>query len=383
MAFMVWSCADTSAPSIYDPSFQSAPTPAITAISPTGLGLAAATPLTIAGTNFSSTIANNFVFFDGLKATLTQATTTQLSFIAPNLVKDSIKVRVSVLGATDFSNTVFYRLDASVTSFGPLGTFDQPYGIACDTAGNVFVSLTASLAGIGVKKFTPAGVKTDYSPVVGTRWSGMKIGPGGFLYTARILPVIYRIPPGGGSAVIWVGPSSGIGPVLDFDFDAQGNVWACANDVAISRVKPDLSVKTFPFIANARTARVFNGYLYVGALVDAVEAIWRFSIVSADSLGSVEKYFDMSQYGVPGTGANAITFSSDGNMYVGINGPDGIILVRSDKTWEKYYQGLFSPTVYSFAWGKGSDLYASVEKTGSTALLKINTQKTSAPYYGR
>jgi streptogramin lyase len=207
------------------------------------------------------------------------------------------------------------------------------------------------------------------------------MGPGGYLYAARIVAAIYRIPPGGGTAAPWV--IGGLGTVFDFDFDSQGNLWGCGNAAVISRVKPDLSVKTFPFVANSRTARVYNGYLYVGALLDTVEAIWRFSIVSADSLGPAEKYFDMSAYGVPGTGANAITFSSDNYMYVGINGPDGIIQVHPDRTWERYYQGLFQPTVGYFAWGKGSDLYSCNQNSGATSLKKINTQKSSAPYYGR
>ena len=375
-------CKDTSSPSIYDPGYQSGAAPTITSLSPSGGGLASATQITITGTNYSSILANNFVYFDGTLATIVSATATQLKVTAPNLVKDSIKVRVAVQGVVSFSNTMLYRIDAAVVSYGALGVLDQPYGVACDTAGNLYVSLTTGGSGTGVKKYTPAGVKSDYSAAVGTRWTGLKMGPGGFLYAARALAAIYRIPPGGGNAAIWLA-FNGLGTIYDFDFDAQGNLWACANDVVISRVKPDQSIKTFPFTANARSIRVYNGSLYVAAAADNVEAIYRFSIVSADSLGPVEKFFDFAQYGVQGAGAYAITFSSDGFLYAGTNGPDGIILIHPDKTWEKYYPGLFQPIVGNFAWGKGSDLYSSNQNQGTASLRKINTQKTSAPYYGR
>ncbi|MEK6572545.1 MAG: hypothetical protein AABZ61_14320, partial [Bacteroidota bacterium] len=136
---------------------------------------------------------------------------------------------------------------------------------------------------------------------------------------------------------------------------------------------------------NVRSLRVYNGYVYIAANADNVDKIWRFPIISSDSLGPAEIYFNFSEkYGVSGAGAYAITFSSDGEMYVGTDGPAGIILVHPDKSWEQYYPGLFQPQTLLFAWGSGSTLYLTRSGTvASHTIFKVNTQKTSAPYYGR
>ena len=93
--------------------------------------------------------------------------------------------------------------------------------------------------------------------------------------------------------MIWVTGSS-IGNIYDLDFDASGNLWAGGNNPAIYRIKQDKSVKQFPFTCNARSIRVYDGYLYVGGKVDTTEGVWRAQIINSDSLGAFEKYFDFS-----------------------------------------------------------------------------------------
>ena len=380
-------CKNETTPSLFDPNYKGKPAPTVSSIAPTS-GLAGLTTLTITGSNFSSTKEENSVLFDAVTAQVLTATATQLTVRAPNLPKDSIKVKVTVFGAEQFSNIVLCKLEAAVAEFGNIQSNEEPWGIACDKDGNVYVSLISAGIAAGIKKFTPAGVRSDYAPAAGIlKFSALKFGPGGYLYASRGLRALYRIPPGGGSPALWLAPSSGIGPVYDFDFDAQGNLWGGGNDVAIYRVKPDpdKSIKAFAFTGNVRSLRVYNGYVYIAANADNVDKIWRFPIISSDSLGPAEIYFNFSEkYGVSGAGAYAITFSSDGEMYVGTDGPAGIILVHPDKSWEQYYPGLFQPQTLLFAWGSGSTLYLTRSGTvASHTIFKVNTQKTSAPYYGR
>jgi hypothetical protein len=105
--------------------------------------------------------------------------------------------------------------------------------------------------------------------------------------------------------------------------------------------------------------------------------------ITGSGLGTPEEYYDLStQY--PGTMANAITFSSDGDLFMGVNSEKGIIVVRPDKSsyspWTVYKQ-LFGTGVAHISWGAVDDLYCS---TLDGTLLKINvTGKVSAPYYGR
>jgi hypothetical protein len=387
LAFLFLSCeSNPSTPNLYyDTDLTTGPAPTITSISPTTGLLAGVTTITITGTNFSTVKEQNLVYFDSKLATVTQASATQLVMTAPNYPKDTIIVKVAVYKVDKYSNSLTVKIGAAVAVFGDLGVFDEPYGIACDSAGNLYVSMTTSSLGAGIKKFTPAGVRSDYAPSGGVaKFSGLKFGPSGYLYGVRGLAAVYRVAPGGGTPTLWMLPSSGIGAIYDFDFDAQGNLWGGGSGTDITRIKQDKSVKLFPFLADVQSIRVYNGYLYVTAKTDSSN-IWRFQIINSDSLGQAEKYFSFSsQYGVAGAAAYAITFSTDGYMYVGTDGVDGVIIVAPNKTWQPLYPGLFQPQSLVFAWGKADELYVSRSGTvASHSILKVLTLKNGAPYYGR
>jgi len=393
LAFLLFSsCVNEKRGSLFDPDYVSArPAPEITNITPPS-GLAGVTILTISGKNFSAVKSENTVYFNDKQAQIVEASTTQLKIVAPNVVKDSIKVRATVVGADLFSNTYLYKLEAAVSDFGNLSETQEPWAIATDAQGNLYLSLMDAGVGIGVKKFTPAGVRTDYSPSGGiAKWSGMKMGPGGVLYTARILRAIYQIPAGGGSPVIWVAFGD-LGAVYDFDFDAAGNLWAGGNNDFIYRVRPDKGVKAFPLVANIRSVRVFNNYVYVAGKVfpDSSERVVRFQIISSDSLGPRDDYFNLTTSKLGGTGKTiyAINFAADGDMYVGTDMTDPLLVVHPDRSVEQFHSGLTSPTVHLFAWGHETNFYAvrgtasGGAITKSLKILKINALKNGAPYHG-
>jgi len=381
-------CQKEAPASLYDPNYVSGPQPKITSLNPPALGLAGVTSITIAGQNFSTVPANNLVIFDAVQATVLQASATQLVVRAPNLISDTIKVKVGVFRSDLFSNSVSYKLVAAAPDFGNFKASEVPYAVECDSAGNIYVSLTESGLGSGVKKYTPAGVRTDYSPPFSTSvgvWRGMKFGPGRAIYSVASRNIIFQIPAGGGASSPWL-IGGGLSNLSDLDFDQNGNIWTGGpGATSVFRVKQDKSVQGFPFTGTVRAVRVYNNYLYVGGKRDSLEKVWRFPIGSTGDLGPEEEYFNLSTlYGANSFGVTAITFSSDGDMYVGTDGPDGIVLVHPGKTSEPLYPGIIKPVSSAFAWGKGADLF--VSRTGTTAaqtLVDVNTQKASAPYYGR
>ncbi|HCA80929.1 MAG TPA: hypothetical protein DEP53_14465, partial [Bacteroidetes bacterium] len=152
------------------------------------------------------------------------------------------------------------------------------------------------------------------------------------------------------------------------------------------------NIKAFPFEANVRAVRVYGDYVYFGGSVtaDNAEKVVRFKILSADSLGSREDYFNLttSSLGGAGNAIFAINFNTDGDMYVGTDAPNPIIIVHPDKNAEALHPGVLSPAMHIFASGTGSVLYAvkGVPTGGvvstSGKIFKINPLKTLAPYYG-
>ena len=383
-------CNKDAPASLFDPNYVSGPTPTVTRIDPPSDALSGVTMLTITGTNFSTAPANNLIFFDAVAVPVIQASATQLQVKAPILVSDSIKVKIAVLGS-DFFNTPFvYKLgSATEAKFGNLSAAEEVTSLECDTAGNVYASMLSSGAGFGVWKFSSAGVRgaAVYSPPFSTSvgsWRGMKFGPGGTLYSVAGRNIIFQIPPGGGTPTAWV-IGGGLTSLNDLDFDANGNIWAGGpTATSVFRVKPDKSVQAFPFTGTVRSVRVYAGYLYVGGKRDSLEKVWRFPI-TGDNLGTEEEYFNISSiYGANSSGVYGIAFNTDGDMYVGTDGAAGIVIVHQNRSSEPYYSGLLLPATLYLTWGKGADLFQGRGGTvNPKTIVRINTQKTSAPYYGR
>ncbi|HEX7574200.1 MAG TPA: IPT/TIG domain-containing protein [Bacteroidota bacterium] len=381
-------CTKKPDPSLYDPNWQSLPAPTITSISPPKPALAGVSTVTITGTNFSPAKANDVVYFDATSAAILTASATQITARAPNVVKDSILVTVAVLGSQYFSNYFAYNLAAAVVTFPLLVPGEVPYGIECDTSGNLYVSMISGGTGVGVKKITPDGTRADFSPQFSSavnHWTGMKFGPGHFLYAAAGRNIVFRMPAGGGASAVWASALGGT--VSDIDFDQQGNLWGAGPGGVIVEVKQDLTKKSFPFAGTASSARVFGGNLYVAAHRDSLVKIWSLPIIG-DSLGAEQVYFDFGSH-YSGYDAFAITFASDGSLFVGTNAPAAIVLVHPDQTFEPYYPGLLLPQPIAFAWGKGTTMYLSRGGSANpTILQKLNMQTSStpyasAPYYGR
>jgi hypothetical protein len=341
--------------------------------------------IVIQGTNFSPVLGNNSVFFNAQQATLLSVTPAQITLKAPLVTMDSVGVRVAVMGALEFSNTYLYRLNAGAKPFGALISTEQSASLATDATGNLFAAYCATGRDAGILRLTPAGSQSSYAPATSgvAIWTGLKLGPAGYLYAARNVRAIYRFTPGGGSAATaWTASFPGGTFILDIDFDATGNLWCCGSAGNIFRVDPSKVITTYTFTGNLRSVRIYNDYLYFAAKTDAGEKIWR-APITGGVLGTLEVYFDFGT-AYPGRTPLAITLSSDGVLYIGIDGPEGLVIVNPDKSSSApyaAYQSLFSTGIGFLAWGNADDLYASAV---NGALLKFTIRgKTSAPYFGR
>lgn len=392
-------CEEEPPASLYDPGHVSGPTPTIGSVAPNDSALAGVTTIVITGTNFSTIPANNLVFFDASLATVLQATTTQLAVRAPVLIKETIIIKVSVQGSELFSNVVLYKLTAAVALFGQTSTStDQPIGVAAENNGDVYVSFLPSPSGPTVARIFANGVRDGvvYGQAISSAaraHTGLKIGPGGYLYGVANQPFIFRVPPGGGPTVRWFARAGFTNRFADIDFDQNQNIW-CGGTGTLNRIRlSDSNLVSFPFSANVRTVRVFVGpgnsqqYLYVGGqiLPDSVERIVRFPIVSPDSLGPLELYFDFSSAFALAQ-VYALTFAEDGDMFVGTDSSAGsIVLIHPDKTHERFYPGLLTERIIAFAYGKDTELFVSrsSDADAQKKLLKVMTQKRGARYYGR
>lgn len=376
-------CKNDYPAGFYDPNASYNPSPSITTILPAGIAFAGMDTVVIQGANFSPTLLENTVVFNAQPATLLTSTPTQITLQAPLVLGDSIGVRVEVRGALQISNTMVYKMKAGVAPFGNLAGTELSTSVAVDATGNLYSAYSNGSADAGILKFTAAGTRSTYAlQTAGViQWTGLKMGPAGYLYSARNFRAIYRFVPGGGAAsALWLAFPLGTS-IADFDFDKDGNCWAGGNNSTIYKIDQNKVITTFPFVGNVHSLRVYNGYLYFSAKVDASEKIWR-APLSSGSIGTPEVYFDFSS-AYPGNVPLSVTFSSDGLLYIGTDSKDGLVVVSPTKTYSApfaYYSASFGTGLYYLAWGAADDLYCS---TSNGILLKFTIRgKKSAPYYG-
>ncbi len=390
-------CSDKGDPSLFQgvPTGPIGATPSISSVSPS-TALAGVTQMTITGQNFSTDPTQDFIYFNGNMVTATSATQTQLVLTAPNVFGDEVQIKVAVLNAEKFSNTIVYAIRQTAKDYYP-GAKDKgniPMSIIGDNAGNIYSSNNA----IGVMEIMPDSSSILYSPKGGESfWTCMRFGPGGVLYVARGLQALFQIPAGGNvKAGTYVVLSPSTLKISQIEFDPLGNLWAAGKNTAIYRIKPDKSYTSFPFNANITAMRVYKDggttYLYVAAQVDSLTTIQRMPIDASGNLGAAETYFDFSANYGANNAVNAMEIAADGELFLATNLAQPMVYVNADKsTGYLYPLVLLNSPALALTWGTGNYLYyirrqindATGAMVTPQTIVKLDVQKQGAPYYGQ
>jgi hypothetical protein len=389
-----YSCSEETAPSLYDPGkYQFREDPVINNIDPPGSALAGVTILTITGKNFSELPGETNVYFNGVKGQILNVTNTQIQVKPPVVVADTVLVKVKVAGAINLSNTLIYKLTAAVVEvykFDP-NNGETPWAVAFDNSKNMIVSVE----GKGVWKFEgEANPNKTYIPKgAETKWNTLRQFSNGEIYATKSLRGIWKLtqgvtPPN----APWVATPSGT-VLIDFDFDQNINLWAVGSNNSIFKIKQDQTVTQYPFQAQLRAARVFNGSLFVAGLKAGVEGVWKIPIDANGNLGTEELYFNMTS-NFPGVKINSMTFSADGDLFLGTDRTsDPIIIVKPDKSTQTLYEGVIpAKNIVSMFWPDGNFLYVTREAERDATsgqikrtqtVLKIDIQKPGAVYFNQ
>ncbi|WP_337866541.1 IPT/TIG domain-containing protein [Ignavibacterium sp.] len=391
---ILYSCTEETAPSLYDPGkYQFREDPIINNIDPPGSALAGVTVLTLTGNNFLDVPGETSVYFNGVKGQILTITPTQIQVKPPVVVADTVLVKVKVAGALNLSNTLIYKLTAAVQEvykFDP-NNGETPWAVTFDNNKNMLVSVEAK----GVWKFEgEANPNKTYIPKgAETKWNTLRQFSNGDIYASKSLRGIWKLtqgvtPPN----APWVVTPSGT-VLIDFDFDQNTNLWAVGSNNFIFRIKQDLTVAQFPFQAQLRAVRVFNGALYVAGLKAGVEGVWRIPIDSNGDLGTEELYFNLTT-NLSGVKINSMTFSADGDLFLGTDrSPDPVIIVKPNGSYQTLYEGVIpAKDIVSMYWPDGNFLYVTREAErdatsgqiiSTQTILKVDIQKPGAAYFNQ
>jgi IPT/TIG domain len=379
------SCSEDPGGSLYDSNYDIGQTPVINNVDYQGKGLAGITIYTITGQNFSPLIENNHVYFGPAKGTILDASATQLIVRAPNYIGDSLDLKVDVQGAQLFSEAKKVSLNQAVFEIYGFTDLEKPYAFDLDANGNIYFSYTAAGVGQGISKLSADSLLiSQIGPKKAeTFYTGLKYNNStGFVYGAWGRNAIFSAKEGNTTTDVFFNVSSSH-RLFDLDFDQDQNLWTAGAGSSIYSVAPDKSSNEFIFEPVVSSVRVFNGYLYVAATADTLQAVWRFAINAADNLGEAIVYFDFSNY--YSSNITAITFSESGDLFIGTDGAKPIIRVTPAGAHEEWYAGVISGPVMNFAWDEGEFLYYSREASAALnqTILKIDMELSGAPYYGR
>lgn len=380
---------DGESSSLFDPDYESdRPDPSISVIEPEDGWLAGVDTVTVRGENFSSEPSENKVYFNGFPGTILEASSTELKLRPPRQIGENLPVKMSVRFALNFSNETTYRLDQAVfPAPGSIGN-DNILGIATDSEGGIYFAYQEGGIPRGIRKWDTNTNNVERLLPTQFNWSSLKIGPDGLVYGARNIFGIYRQTPAGtiDNNPFAVGNSGEA--YIDMDFDEDENLWAVGNNPNIFKINIETgSVERFPFQANLRAVRYYNGKLYMGGrFSDGSETgsleIWTMDISNGQA-SNPQRYLNLSDVTDVPLNLFSLTFDASGRLYIGADTGTGIYTWSDSEGFLEFYPGLVEPTGYSFAWmGEYLIVSATNREESTRYALKIDVRKEGAPYFG-
>ena len=392
ISLLIFSCEDPNYPeNIWDEDDQGNASPSISSVEPEEAAFAGIDTLTINGQNFSENASANLVYFNNMLGEVISATSTRLKVVTPNLVSDSVQIRVAVQGAFLFADhSSLYTLTAAVLDYGPFDQFTDIFSLDLDRDENLIVSMD----GTPNAEFWIVDTNQDSAVWSGAlaKGSGMKLGPTGSVYFVNYQRYLYKDEQGTPKENTEIFKRLN-GNVTDLDFDSNGNLFAGGTGSIIDVVDINddggltsgvTEVKNLDTL-DVISLRVFNDHLYVlTTTVSSDQAIYKMQILDdSGSLGDMELVFDWSAYTNKLSSALCFTLSETGDLFVGSDSDVQPLTYIQNGNASGFYSSILTAPITYMAWGNSNYLYL-INKTEETnRVQRVDTRMSGADYYGR
>ena len=391
ISFFIFSCEDPNYPeNIWDENDQGNASPSISSVEPEA-AFAGIDTLTISGQNFSENSSENLVYFNNMLGEVVNATSTSLRVITPNLVSDSVQIRVAVQGAFLFADhSSLYTLTAAVLDYGPFDQFTDIFSLDLDRDENLIVSLD----GTPNAEFWIVDTNQDSAVWSGAlaKGSGMKLGPTGSVYFVNYQRFLYKDEQGTPKENSEIFKRLN-GNATDLDFDSYGNLFVGGAGSTIDVVDINDDGGLTSGVTEAKnldtldilSLKIFNDYLYVlTTTITSDQAIYKMQILDdSGSLGDLELVFDWSAYTNKLSSALCFTLSESGDLFVGSDSDDQPLTYIQNGNASGFYTSILTAPISYMAWGNSNYLYL-INKTEETnRVQRVDTRMSGADYYGR
>ena len=391
ISLLTFSCEDPNYPeNIWDEDDQGNASPSISSVEPEA-AFAGIDTLTISGQNFSENTSENLVYFNNMLGEVINATSTSLRVITPNLVSDSVQIRVAVQGAFLFADhSSLYTLTAAVLDYGPFDQFTDIFSLDLDRDENLIVSMD----GTPNAEFWIVDTNQDSAVWSGAlaKGSGMKLGPTGSVYFVNYQRFLYKDEQGTPKENSEIFKRLN-GNATDLDFDSYGNLFVGGAGSTIDVVDINDDGGLTSGVTEAKnldtldilSLKVLNDYLYVlTTTVASDQSIYKMQILDdSGSLGDLELVFDWSAYTNKLSSALCFTLSESGDLFVGSDSDDQPLTYIQNGNASGFYSSILTAPISYMAWGNSNYLYL-INKTEETnRVQRVDTRMSGADYYGR
>ena len=257
---------------------------------------------------------------------------------------------------------------------------EVPFGITVDAQGVVYVSLS----GQGIKKITGDSLTVFAPKGPETFFRAITMGSDNAIYAVRGgIKGIYKVAENTNPAA-FVASSQGIADnVNDVEFDKTlGQFWAGGSTGILYSITFSKNVKKYLYLSGTINAvKAGNNNLYV-AMRDTndQEVVWKFPIVSADSLGQGQLFFNFTEKVDTIAKINDLAVSTDGDLFVLTNKQSvAIYVIHPDNSYGEFYDGLIDGSIYSFVWGLDNNAYfTNIKVDVNTDVWKVDMKKLAA-----
>jgi hypothetical protein len=392
-------CEYENPPAIWNPDVDLGNLPVLNQIDPPDSAVTGINEIKLMGQYFSAVNDSNRVYFSGTRVFVKESTPTQIIVYRPNVVSDTIRINVVVPKAFSVAEYFPYKLEA-VQSAVNLASIERQfiYAVAIGSNDDIYLASRRRIYRVGSDSLA-----TEYASTTFNRVEDMKMGPEGYLYLVVGTKIIYRIDPVTKAVTTYASVDN---TVTKLEFDQNNNIYAAKNR-GLYVVNTDASSRKVGQYDSTTVSsiRVYSGHVYVSGQYKGEDSsippvgIWRNEILNNQGdLGNNELMVDWMNRGDSiSADISDLTFSADGDMYVGMSNHEQYpILVfhpNADGTYTStsceplYYDpSILEPVTDNIVWGNGQILYlnrGTTFDTGTNRLMRLGMGKNGAPYYGR
>jgi sugar lactone lactonase YvrE len=226
--------------------------------------------VTITGSGFDTRPGATLVAFGQRFGEIESITETEIVVKTPVYVGETVVTRVSIAGSEFWSNTLpftFRDLEPEIID----DEISWPNGVAVDKQWNTYV---ASVNDEAIYKISPDGEKSTFVEIPTS--GAIEFGPDEYLYVCQQWEgKIVRVSPDGGTVEDVVEVAGGDGPI-DFDWDADGNMYIVSNWAGIFKFDTGGTQTQVAEIDNPKNIRIYENTLTISDIWNGT--IWRFDI---------------------------------------------------------------------------------------------------------